>query len=85
MSNVALIGSFVLVYFYLLRLFNFCLLNLIFIYVMLGYHIRCMRCGLKLLSYSFVKSPKPHPVTLQQLSTTLLMRGLVVVLLCRLG
>ena len=31
-------GSFVWVYFYLLRLSNFCLLNL-FIYVVLGYHI----------------------------------------------
>ena len=39
MSNVALIGSFVWVYFHLLRLFNLCLLNL-FIYVVLGYHIR---------------------------------------------
>jgi len=39
MSNVALIGSFVWVYFYLLRLFNFCLLNL-FIYFVLGYYIR---------------------------------------------
>jgi len=37
MSNAALIGSFVWVYFYLLRLFNFCLLNL-FIYVVIGYH-----------------------------------------------
>jgi len=39
MSNVALIGSFVWAYFYLLRLFNFCLLNL-FVYVVLGYRIR---------------------------------------------
>jgi len=37
--HVALIGSFAFwVYFYLLRLFNFCLLNL-FIYFVLGYHI----------------------------------------------
>ena len=28
MSNASLIGSFVWVYFYLLRLFNFCLINL---------------------------------------------------------
>jgi len=40
MSDVALIGSFVLVYFHLLRLFNFCLLNL-FIYVALGYPLPC--------------------------------------------
>jgi len=39
MSNVALIGSFVWVYFYLLRLFNFSLLNL-FIYFVLDYDIR---------------------------------------------
>ena len=38
MSNIALIGSFARVNFYLLCLFNFCLLNL-FIYVVLGYHI----------------------------------------------
>jgi len=39
MSKVALVGSFVWVYFYLLHLFNFCLLNL-FIYFVLGYHMR---------------------------------------------
>jgi len=39
MSNVALTGPFVWVYFYLLRLFIFCLLNL-FIYFVLGYRIR---------------------------------------------
>jgi len=37
MFGVALIGSFFWVYFYLLRLFNVCLLNL-FIYFVLGYH-----------------------------------------------
>ena len=36
MPNVALIGSFAGVYFCLLRLFDFCLLNL-FIYVVLPY------------------------------------------------
>ena len=38
-DNVALIGSFACVYFYLLRSFNFCLLNLL-IYFVLSYHIR---------------------------------------------
>ena len=36
MSNVALIGSYVSVYFYLLCFFNFCLL-IFFIYVVLPY------------------------------------------------
>jgi len=39
MSNVALSSSFVRVCFYLLHLFNFCFLHL-FIYFVLGYHIR---------------------------------------------
>jgi len=39
MSNVALIGSFVWVYFCLLHLLSFCLLDLLTYYV-LGYHIR---------------------------------------------
>ena len=39
MSNVALSSSFVWVCFYLLHLFNFCFLHL-FIYFVLGYHIR---------------------------------------------
>jgi len=39
MSDVALIGSFVWVYFYLLRFFNFRLLNL-FTYFVLGYRGR---------------------------------------------
>ena len=49
MSSVALIGSFFWVYFYLLRLFNVCLLNL-FIYFVSGYHYTMVKqsciCGL---------------------------------------
>jgi len=60
MSNVALIGPFVCVYFYLLRFFNFWSLT-VFIYVVLGYHIRGCNKVVYNLDARFERSPVRVP------------------------
>ena len=63
MSNVALIGSFVWVYFYLLCLFNFCSLNL-FIYIVIdAKHFSSYRlhafCTVRIFTMNFVFKQLP--------------------------